>query len=69
LIARQQLSMELLWRQLHRDFLRFANWTRPSGRYGEVTFTRLHTQGQHPLLCALLTADQEPQLSKKYKGR
>jgi hypothetical protein len=25
LIARQQLSMELLWRQLHRDFLRFAN--------------------------------------------
>jgi hypothetical protein len=25
LIARQHFSMALLWRQLHRDFLRFVN--------------------------------------------
>jgi hypothetical protein len=33
------LSMVLLWRKLHRDFLRFAICTRPSGRRGN--FTRL----------------------------
>jgi hypothetical protein len=62
LIARQHFSMVLLWRQLHRDFLRFATWTRPSRRRGN--FYQV-VQGQPPLLCALSTADQEPQLSKK----
>jgi hypothetical protein len=33
LIARQHFSMALLWRQLHSDFMRFANWTRPFGRH------------------------------------
>ena len=54
LIARLYFSMVLLWRQLHRDFLRFFNWTRPSGRWGD--FYQL-VQGQHPLLCALSTAE------------
>ena len=44
LIARLHFSMVLLWGQLHRDFLRFADWTSSSG-------------GQHPLLCALSTAE------------
>jgi hypothetical protein len=46
--------MVLLWRQLHGDFLRFNNWTRPSGRRGN--FYQV-VQGQHPLLCALSTAE------------
>ena len=54
LIARQHFSMVLLWRQLHRDFLRCANWSRPSGRWGN--FYQV-AQGQHPLLCALSTAE------------
>ena len=54
LIASQHFSMVLLWRQLHRDFLRFDNWTRPSGRHGN--FYQV-AQGQHPLLCALSTAE------------
>ena len=54
LIASQHFSMVLLWRQLHRDFLRFDNWTRPSGRHGD--FYQV-AQGQHPLLCALSTAE------------
>ena len=54
LIASQHFSMVLLWRQLHRDFLRFVNWTRPSGRHGD--FYQV-AQGQHPLLCALSTAE------------
>jgi hypothetical protein len=44
--------------QLHRDFLRFVDWSRTCGRWGN--FYRL-TQGQHPLLswllCALSTAE------------
>jgi hypothetical protein len=54
LIARQHFSMVLLWRQLHRDFTRFVDWTRPSGRRGN--FYQL-AQGQHPLFCALSTAE------------
>ena len=54
LIASQHFSMVLLWRQLHRNFLRFVNWTRPSGRHGD--FYQV-AQGQHPLLCALSTAE------------
>jgi hypothetical protein len=54
LIASQHFSMVLLWGQLNRDFLRFANWTRPSGRYGN--FYQV-ARGQHPLLCALSTAE------------
>ena len=54
LIASQHFSTVLLWRQLHRDFLRFDNWTRPSGRHGN--FYQV-AQGQHPLLCALSTAE------------
>ena len=53
-MASQHFSMVLLSRQLHRDFLRFANWTRPSGRRGN--FYQV-PQGQHPLLCALSTAE------------
>ena len=54
LIARQHFSMVLLWGQLHRDFLRFVNWTRASGRHGN--FYQV-AQGQHPLLCALSTTE------------
>ncbi len=54
LIASQHFSMVLLWRQLHRDFLRFVNWSRPSGRWRN--FYQV-AQGQHPLLCALSTAE------------
>ena len=54
LIASQHFSMVLLWRQLHTDFLRVNNWTRPSGRRGN--FYQV-PQGQHPLLCALSTAE------------
>ena len=54
LIARQHFSMALLWGQLHRDFLRFVNWSRPCGRRGN--FYQV-AQGQHPLLCALSTAE------------
>jgi hypothetical protein len=32
LIARQHFLMAIIWGQLHRDFLRFANWCRPCGR-------------------------------------
>jgi hypothetical protein len=46
--------MSALWRQLHRGFLRFANWTRPSGRRGN--FYQL-AQSQHSLLCALFLAE------------
>jgi hypothetical protein len=46
--------MVLLWRKLHRDFLRFANWTRPPGLCGK--FYQV-VQGQHQLLCALSTAE------------
>jgi hypothetical protein len=61
LIARLHFSMVLLWRQLHRDFLRFANWTRPSGRRGTCIFYQV-AQGQHPLsgyyaLFRLMTAE------------
>jgi hypothetical protein len=52
LIASQHFSMVLLWGQLHKDFLRFADCTRPSGRHGK--FYQV-AQGQHPLLCALST--------------
>ena len=54
LIARLPFSMMILWRRLHRDFLRFVNWTRPSGRWSN--FYR-PAQGQHPLLFALSTAE------------
>jgi hypothetical protein len=54
LLARQQFSMVLLWRQLHRNFLRFNNWTRPSGRRGN--FYRL-ARGQQQLYNALSTAE------------
>ena len=54
LIVRLHFSMVLLWRQSHRDFLRFANWTRPSGRRGN--FYQL-AQGQLLLLCSLSTAE------------
>ena len=54
LIARQHFSMALLWGQLHRDFLRFVNWSRPCGRWGN--FYQV-AQGQHSLLCALSTAE------------
>ena len=54
LIASQHFSMVLLWGQLHKDFLRFDNWTRPSGRHGD--FYQV-AQGQHPLLCALSTTE------------
>ena len=46
--------MVLLWRQLHRDFLRFVNWSWPSGRRGNFYHV---PQVQHPLLCALSTAE------------
>jgi hypothetical protein len=32
LIASLHFSMALLWGQLHMDFLRFVNWSRPCGR-------------------------------------
>ena len=64
LIARLHFSMVVLWGQLHKDFLRFANWTSSSGRRGN--FYQV-ARGQHPLLCALSTTDQEPQLSKQYR--
>jgi hypothetical protein len=54
LIAREHFSMALLWGQLHRDFLRFVNWSRPYGRRGN--FYQV-VQGQHPLLCVLSTAE------------
>ena len=54
LIARLHFSMVLLWRQLNKDFLRFFDWTRPSGRRGN--FYQV-AQGQHSLLCALSTAE------------
>jgi hypothetical protein len=54
LIPRLHFSMVLLWGQLHRDFLRFANWTSSSGRRGSFY---QDPQGQHPLLCALTTAE------------
>jgi hypothetical protein len=38
----------------HTDFLRFANWTSSSGRRGN--FYQV-PEGQHPLLCALSTAE------------
>jgi hypothetical protein len=46
-IASQHFSMVLLWGQLHKKFLRFANRTRPSGRHGN--FYQV-ARGQHPLL-------------------
>jgi hypothetical protein len=52
LIARQHFSMALLWGQLHRDFLRYVNWSQPCGQWGN--FYQV-VQGQHPLLCALST--------------
>jgi hypothetical protein len=54
LIAMQHFSMALLWGQLHRDFLRFVNWSRTCGRWGN--FYQI-AQGQHSLLCALSTAE------------
>ena len=54
LMASKHFSMVLLWGQLHRDFLRFANWTSSSGRRGN--FYQV-PQVQHPLLCALSTAE------------
>jgi hypothetical protein len=54
LIARLHFSMVVLWGQLHRDFLRFANWTSSSGRCGNFY---QGPQVQHPLLCALSTAE------------
>jgi hypothetical protein len=54
LIASHHFSIVLLWRQLQWDFLRFTNWTRPSGWCGN--FYRV-VQGQHPLLCALWAAE------------
>ena len=54
LIARLHFSMVLLWGQLHRDFLRFANWTSSSGRRGNFYHV---PQVQHPLLYALSTAE------------
>ena len=64
LVARQHFSMMLLWRQLHREFLRFVNWTRPSGWRGN--FYQV-TQGQ--LLAVIMRSFDcwEPQLSKKYR--
>jgi hypothetical protein len=46
--------MVLLWGQLHRGSLRFANWTSSSGRRGN--FYQV-PRGQHPWLCALSTAE------------
>ena len=54
LIAMQHFLISLLWRQLHKYFLRFVNWSRPCGRWGN--FYQV-AQGQHPLLCALSTAE------------
>ena len=54
LIARQHFSMLFLWRQLHKDFLRFVNWSRPSGRWGNFY---QFAQRQHQLLCALSSAE------------
>jgi hypothetical protein len=54
LITIQHFSMVLLWRQLYRDFLRFANWSRPSGRWRN--FYQV-ARSQHPMLCALSTAE------------
>jgi hypothetical protein len=54
LIAILHFTMVLLWRQLHGDLLTFANWTRPSGRRGN--FYQV-VRGQHPLVCALSTAE------------
>ena len=53
LIARLHFSMVIIWRQLHQDFLRFVNWTRPSGLWSNFYEV---ARGQHPLLSALLTA-------------
>ena len=54
LIGRLDFSMVLLWRQSRRDFPRFANWTRPSGRRGN--FYQV-AQGQRPFLLALSSAE------------
>jgi hypothetical protein len=57
--------MVILCRQLHKDFLMFVNWTRPSERWGNFYEV---ARGQHPLLSALSTAQcWEPQLSKRYR--
>jgi hypothetical protein len=54
LIAILHFSMVILWGQFHRDFLRFTNWTRPSGRHGN--FYQV-AQGQHQLFFAFSTAE------------
>jgi hypothetical protein len=56
LIAILHFLMALLWGQLHRDFLRFANWTKFSSSGRRVSFYQV-PQGQHPLLCTLSTAE------------
>ena len=64
LIARLQFSMMILWRRLHRDFLRFVNWTRPFERSGNFYEA---ARGQHPAIIILSFDCWEPQLSKKYR--
>jgi hypothetical protein len=54
LIASQHFSMALLWRQLHRDFLRFAKLARSDG---VVIFTSLRkTSTRYYALFRLLRA-------------
>ena len=65
LIARQHFSMVILWRPLHRDFLRFANWTRTSGRRGNFYHI---AQAQHPLLYTLSTAEKSPKSIRPIGG-
>jgi hypothetical protein len=64
LIARQHFSMALLWGQLHRDFLRFVNWSQACGRWGNF-YQVAHAR---PAPVIMRSFDWwEPRLSKKYR--
>ena len=56
--------MMILWRRLHRDFLRFVDCTRPFGRSGNFYEA---ARGQDPTVIILSSDCWEPQLSKKYR--
>ena len=66
LIANQHFSMVLLWRHFHRDFLRFVNWSHPSGWRGN--FYKVAQRAPRPAPVIMRSFDcWEPQLSKKYR--
>ena len=56
--------MMILWRRLHKDFLKFVDCTRPFGRSGNFYEA---ARGQHPTVIILSSACWEPQLSEKYR--